>query len=56
MAGSKTAAEFLSEGKNFLATKEYDSAINAYSEAIALEPGNYMNFFQVWISCLQSYV
>jgi hypothetical protein len=45
--GSKTAADFLNEGKHFLATKEYDSAINAYSEAVALEPENYMNYFQV---------
>jgi hypothetical protein len=47
LTGSKTAADFLNEGKHFLASKEYDSAINAYSEAVALEPENYMNYFQV---------
>lgn len=46
-AGSKTAAQFLDEGKRYLAAKEYDSALNSYSEAVALEPENYMNYFQV---------
>lgn len=45
--GCKTAAQYLDEGKKFLAAKEYDNALNSYSEAIALEPDNYMSFFQV---------
>ena len=49
-AGGKTAAQFLDEGRKFLASKDYESALSSYSEAVSLEPENYMNYFQVCVS------